>query len=169
MKACKSCSVIKGSEEFYPHPTTRDRLSGICKDCRRDQVKARRKMNPAVQAYDRERAKLPHNRARRRAVMIKWRADHPEAYKAQTAVGNAIRDGKLTKGEKCEVEGCERTDVHAHHEDYAKPLEVNWLCPLHHHRHHAEEGPAHEIPKGNAAKPVGPTPALKGEAHGQIE
>ena len=26
----------------------------------------------------------------------------------------------------------------AHHEDYSRPLDVVWLCSLHHHRRHAE-------------------------------
>lgn len=46
-----------------------------------------------------------------------------------------VRDGHLTKPDKCEVPGCDRSDVHGHHDDYSKPLEVRWLCPA----HHAEE------------------------------
>lgn len=30
--------------------------------------------------------------------------------------------------------------ANAHHDDYAKPLEVRWLCALHHQRHHADTG-----------------------------
>jgi hypothetical protein len=28
--------------------------------------------------------------------------------------------------------------VHAHHDDYSKPLDVMWLCPLHHKERHKE-------------------------------
>lgn len=35
----------------------------------------------------------------------------------------------------CEVCGSEIVD--AHHDDYSKPLDVRWLCPLHHRRLHA--------------------------------
>jgi len=33
------------------------------------------------------------------------------------------------------------TKLHAHHEDYAKPLEVVWLCPRCHRARHM--GPSH--------------------------
>lgn len=138
MKRCKSCLEVKPFSEFYAMKGNLDGLMGKCKACWRAQVRLRRRTNPAVQAYDRERAKLPHRRAHNRAEVIKWRREHPEAYRAQTALNNAIRDGRLTKGDICEADGCGRTDVHAHHDDYTKPLEVRWLCPLHHHRHHAE-------------------------------
>ena len=87
-----------------------------------------------MQAYDRKRAKTPERKAHARAVTVKWRCDNPEAYKAETMVGNYIRDGKLEKGAKCSVRGCKRTDLHAHHEDYSRPLVLIWLCSLHHHR-----------------------------------
>lgn len=139
MKLCSQCGEHKPRTEFYANKSCADRLMGKCKVCWRAQVRERRRTNPAVQAYDRKRAKTPERRAHSRAVVIRWRRENPEAYRAETAVGNAIRDGRLAKGEVCEHEGCGRGDVHAHHEDYSKPLEVSWLCPLHHHRHHHQE------------------------------
>lgn len=41
----------------------------------------------------------------------------------------AIETGKLVRG-KCEV--CGLPDTEAHHTDYTKPLEVQWLCRKHH-------------------------------------
>lgn len=43
-----------------------------------------------------------------------------------------IRRGKISK-QRCH---CGSYDVEAHHEDYTKPLEVVWLCRLHHLRYH---------------------------------
>lgn len=143
MKSCTECGEHKALDEFYALGANRSGRMGKCKVCWRAQVRERRRTNPAVQAYDRARAKTPARKAHARAIVIKWRREHPEAYKAETAVGNAIRDGRLDKGAACQVAGCDRTDVHAHHHDYSKPLEVKWFCPLHHHRLHAEHGDFH--------------------------
>jgi hypothetical protein len=41
----------------------------------------------------------------------------------------------------CEV--CRTTEkIHAHHDDYAKPLNVRWLCSAHHSQWHAKNGEA---------------------------
>jgi hypothetical protein len=68
-----------------------------------------------------------------KAAKAKWAARNPEKRKAQTAVGNAVRDGKLVRG-TCERlhEGTCKGRIEAHHEDYSKPLEVRWLCSRHH-------------------------------------
>lgn len=60
----------------------------------------------------------------------KWREAHPERRIAHRIVYVAVRNGSLKKG-PCEVCG-ETKIVHAHHEDYSKPLEIKWLCPFHH-------------------------------------
>ena len=48
---------------------------------------------------------------------------------ARSTLHVAIRRGKLSKG-PCAV--CSAANVHGHHPDYSKPLEVVWLCPVHH-------------------------------------
>jgi len=55
------------------------------------------------------------------------RARYPERKAARDAVYRALKDGRLIKAELCEDCG-ERPAVHGHHEDYSKPLEVEWLC-----------------------------------------
>lgn len=56
--------------------------------------------------------------------------------RAHTMVTKAIRDGRLTR-QPCEVCGAGKVD--AHHDDYDKPLEVRWLCRLHHHHLHLQD------------------------------
>ncbi len=51
---------------------------------------------------------------------------------ARSILNHAIRDGLLTR-KNCEV--CHRK-AEAHHSDYAKPLDVKWLCFYHHRKHH---------------------------------
>lgn len=50
-------------------------------------------------------------------------------------VHNAIRDGHMVRG-NCEVCG---ELAQGHHDDYSKPLEVRWLCRVHHVEHHCGE------------------------------
>jgi hypothetical protein len=54
--------------------------------------------------------------------------------RAHHIVENEILRKRLTRlpCEKCGT----KESVHAHHEDYAKPLDVKWLCVAHHRQHH---------------------------------
>ena len=57
----------------------------------------------------------------------KWRKSSPEKTKAHHILNNAIRAGKITRPFLCEM--CfEKCKPEGHHEDYSKPLEVDWLC-----------------------------------------
>ena len=86
-----------------------------------------------VRAADRRRSKKPERIAYNAANTRRWRKKHPERGRAHSAVERALRAGKLVK-QPCEKCGSTHR-VHGHHDDYDKPLEVRWLCPL----HHAEE------------------------------
>ena len=64
----------------------------------------------------------------------RWRASVPkEVHLAHDAVAAAIANGSLLRM-PCEQCGAIRVD--AHHDDYAKPLDVRWLCRRHHLAHH---------------------------------
>lgn len=57
-------------------------------------------------------------------------ADEELKKKANAEVNYELKAGRLIK-QPCE--DCGRTDyVEAHHKDYSKPLEINWLCIDHH-------------------------------------
>ena len=132
-KSCFVCRNTKPLSEFYRHSRMADGHLGKCKDCTKRYVREHRRRNDSVREYDRERAKTPARKVHIRAVSKKWREDYPEKYRAQTALGNALRDGKVAK-EPCYF--CGAKEVHGHHKDYSKPLEVTWLCPKCHHRLH---------------------------------
>lgn len=96
-------------------------------------MKARHRANPDhVRALDRARYYRNHERMIQKltANTRRWRRENPEKYRAQNAVNNALRAGRLEKG-PCEI--CGSTErVHGHHDDYSHPLDVRWLCPAHH-------------------------------------
>lgn len=56
---------------------------------------------------------------------------------AHAKVALAIEEGRLQKG-CCEV--CGKSETFGHHDDYAQPLNVRWLCRYHHWRWHNENG-----------------------------
>lgn len=74
-------------------------------------------------------------RARIRESIYKYRSEHPEVGKAHAIVNMEVRSGRLKRPEMCTKCGkCPkprsdgRSKIQAHHPDYSKPLEVEWLC-----------------------------------------
>lgn len=63
----------------------------------------------------------------------------PERKRASNLVSTALYQGRLTR-QPCEACGSRRSIV-AHHDDYAMPLAVRWLCRGCHRKHHQEHGP----------------------------
>ena len=68
-----------------------------------------------------------------------YKRKYPLKRKAIKMVETAIKSGIISR-HPCEICGSEY-DIHAHHDDYAKPIEVRWLCRTHHMQWHAEHGP----------------------------
>lgn len=66
---------------------------------------------------------------------------YPEKIIAMRAVHNALKSGKINKPNKCEKCGAkkDKKEIHGHHEDYNKPLEVIWLCRKCHMKIHSTE------------------------------
>lgn len=61
------------------------------------------------------------------------RQKFPEKYQARQAVAIALRSGHLTKAPCAK---CGAHDTHAHHHDYSKPLDIEWLCASCHRVEH---------------------------------
>jgi len=61
---------------------------------------------------------------------------YPERVRAREAVRSAIRSGRLVRG-PCSTCGT-TSNVHAHHTDYAKPLDVTWMCRRCHRAEHVD-------------------------------
>lgn len=60
---------------------------------------------------------------------------------AQAIARRAIQRGEITRPEACER--CQATgEVHAHHHDYSKPLDVEFLCRSCHRQEHAPPEPS---------------------------
>ena len=141
-KVCSMCREEKDRAEFVT-------VGNLCKECKRiydrGWYKKNRKNHLARQKmYDKtevgrkvnRRASIRYNST---PVQRRWywrMKRNPEKYqqhllqmRARNNFHYALKVGKLQKG-VCEE--CNSKDVQGHHDDYAKPLEVQWFCPLHH-------------------------------------
>jgi len=165
LKRCISCKVEKALSEFYAHPQMKDGHAGRCKECsRRGIAESRRNRIEDVREYDRKRGSLPHRlaaikayqksevgKAAAKRAKERWEIRHREKRRAQWALSNAVRDGRLVRAKYCER--CSDTKrIEGHHPDYSKPLEVQWLCDPCHKAVHKEERAANRLPP---KKPVG--------------
>lgn len=153
-KQCNQCLETKPFDDFYKDSTCIDGRFGKCKPCRAAYAKAQRLADPdkfrargarnraAATAEQKTRYRLAKN-AKRKAVTAardrKKRAISPHRMKvsANDAVKKALKSGRITR-KPCEVCGVEQR-IHAHHDDYSKPLDVRWLCRKHHDEWHAED------------------------------
>jgi hypothetical protein len=146
---CKYCLSDKPAEGFYANNKSR------CKECVKAATRENYRKNiEHFKQYERQRASAPHRvlarkeyanteagKLRHREARLRYHERHPERRNAAVAVGNALRDGRLTR-QPCHV--CGQTAVEGHHPDYSRPLDVVWLC----NQHHRE---AHEVTELEAA------------------
>ena len=135
-KSCFKCGEVKPLAEFYKNPKMGDGHVNKCKECNKRDVTENRKKNiEHYRAYDIERG----NR-QTPEYHVEYRSKKPNGYKAKNAVSNAVRDGKMTRGVLCQFCGT-YGPLHAHHRDYDKTLDVQWLCVPCHKQWHVTNGP----------------------------
>lgn len=121
MKACTICKENKESEDFFKDKRTKSGLYSACKVCH---LKRRiRKPNNSVGFIE---SRNTYARKYRQGVEQKIKQN------ARQKVYLAIKEGKIVR-QPCEKCG-EKSE--AHHPDYSKPLEVKWLCIIHHTEEH---------------------------------
>lgn len=114
-------------------------------------AEARYRSGPAGRARNRrrngsaagERARqrwvaTPNGTLSRRQTAVRMRRLYPERSAARAAVYREVRAGRLTRPTACQR--CRQSGgaIHAHHRNYAEPLNVTWLCRRCHteeHRH----------------------------------
>ncbi len=137
MKKCFKCNEEKPISDFYAHPGSKDGHLNKCKACtKKDAYDLRHNSDSRekILAYDRARG----NRQSLNYLQ-EYREKYPKKYKAHMLVNYAIKSKKLFR-EPCQM--CGNNDTHGHHDDYAKPLNVRWLCAEHHREWHAKNGEA---------------------------
>jgi hypothetical protein len=113
-----------------------------CKDCKKAYQKSyisrKSKEDPEwlIRRLDQAREFSRKHLALRSPKSNKRRPRDPLKTKAQATLRKAVLNGSI-KPLPCEVCGSSQK-VHGHHEDYNRPLDVNWLCQKHHHLRHMD-------------------------------
>lgn len=128
-KTCTKCGQAKPLDEFNWQRSNKDGRQGRCKACVDAQNRKWYRENQArkIAANGRWRRE---NRERVSAQLKRHRECHPEKARARHRLNEAVRAGKLSKSTCCESCGArtESRELDGHHEDYDKPLDVEWLC-----------------------------------------
>lgn len=155
MKECRICKAEKALSDFYAHPNMTDGVDSKCKECTKAAVRANyQAKREQYQEYERARAKLPHRvalrqsygetktgRQKKKEARFRWTASHPIQFAATKIVALALRRKQLIKSTCCESCGKETKRLEGHHDDYAYPLIVRWLCRKCHYDWHQENQP----------------------------
>jgi len=134
-RVCTTGGRKKPLSEFPPHKHCRCGRNTQCRDC----------INAYHRAYnrkhlDRSRAKYRrfYHRHEDRIAKREKRLDRQAKNTIRQLVRMALKTGLLTKPNRCQRCGAKPPPhrLHAHHPDYAKPLDVVWLCSLCHGHEH---------------------------------
>jgi hypothetical protein len=128
-KVCFKCGETKPIEEYYKHPRMADGHLGKCIECTRKDVAEyqRGKGHERICALKKAYAKTEGRKAQMAQFQRKYYQQNPDRWRAKIALQWARRRGLLVPPDSCPACGGGGR-LHAHHNDYSKPLEVEWLC-----------------------------------------
>lgn len=149
-RKCSNCQKIKLLSQYYKNKHEESGYSYECKSCKDLKEKNKRKENPGKykllysKYYENNKEKIikrkkdyektDHAKELACKRSLQSRTIHAFEYNSRQIAGRAIKTGVLIR-KPCEV--CGSTEkIHAHHKDYSKPLDVHWLCVLHHKHVH---------------------------------
>jgi len=150
-KKCFKCGDEKPLTEFYKHPKMSDGRVNKCKECNKADVRQNRAANiEYYRAYDAKRFRNDPKvlerirkyqatdvfKAAEKIRKKRYIAENPEKRAVHIILGHAVERGRIEKPKSCSECNVSGVRIHGHHEDYAKPLDVEWLCPKCHYRRH---------------------------------
>jgi uncharacterized NAD(P)/FAD-binding protein YdhS len=116
------------------------RFRTICKACERLAFRERIDLMAADERTAFMRSRNAASKESRHRCRREWESSHRAARAAQKAVRQALLDGLLKRPDGCAR--CGRTEAPrlvAHHRDYSRPLDVEFICDRCHRKHHQEQ------------------------------
>jgi hypothetical protein len=126
MPNCIICYEEKSAAEFKH--IRQNGLLGRCKTCMYLATKAWKAANPKKTTAQAARWRKRHPE-KSRARQANHKISKPEHVRAREILNYAIRRGFIVR---LPCARCGNVKSEAHHDDYSRPLHVDWLCKEHH-------------------------------------
>ena len=128
-KKCSRCGRTLPITDFNWYNKAKGIRQDMCRSCFSEYNKKRYASDPErfKRAVKEDRKRDPQAALRTR---LGTNRKHPTKKNARKCVEAAIAAGVLTRPDHCFGCGCPNTEhrIEAHHHDYARPLDVIWLC-----------------------------------------
>jgi hypothetical protein len=145
-KTCKLCKTEKPADGFYA------RGGLVCIECTKARVRANRAANAeyyrmADAAKPRKRGKT--ERAVQNARSRKYYYANKDKNSARLKLNRALARGLVQKPSCCSRCNKPAARLEGHHPDYAKPLDVIWLCDPCHSAEHRKIDTTGFVPRKN--------------------
>lgn len=71
-----------------------------------------------------------------RDLLKKYASENKEKVSAWSKISYHLKNGNIVKPDNCEICKKPHQRIHAHHDNYKKPLDVKWVCPVCHKEIH---------------------------------
>jgi hypothetical protein len=149
MKECFKCGQSKDINLFYKHPNMLDGHLGKCIECTKSDVAKRiesKRFDPEWVKKERERCRVKAPRYRHSfdkalsdEAKKRWAIKNKHKRLAHSKAKKAIESGLIYPKTSCESCGEKNANLHKHHHDYSKPLEVTFLCTKCHGLEHRKK------------------------------
>jgi len=140
MKQCSKCKETKPKSKFGKRKTSTDGFDSWCKSCKRvANRKYKQKNKEHLKEYQKQYRQK--NKSKLREKALEKRVDTIKERKARHKLENEVRYGRIIPPNICSNPDCKGKSkrIVGHHEDYNKPLQVEWLCHDCHMNLHADK------------------------------
>lgn len=143
MPTCRKCNQDK-PEEAMKKEKRSPRQRPICKEChnasyrayaasnrakvRKQKIQSNAKHRLELRARARDKASTPEAKAKKAEQRHKYYFANKNKYRAWRLVGEAVESGRLIRPTHCERCGSTGCAIEGSHDDYSRPLDVEWLC-----------------------------------------
>ncbi len=133
---CRKCHRVLPNESFSKSKLLKSDGSGYCRECC---ALTQRANGPQRRASDRIRRRLGLAKPSPKPLGYKEPAHKKRARKI---VRTNLASGNIVKPACCQSCGAAGVRLDAHHADYSKPLDIEWLCCACHGGRHRIDAPA---------------------------